>query len=58
MFATLHAGIGVKQTHSYARSLEIFGTSATKATELGEESRLRQCALFAIMLMSAVEIFA
>ena len=22
MFATLHAGIGVKQTHSYARSLE------------------------------------
>lgn len=21
MFATLHAGIGVKQTHSYARSL-------------------------------------
>ena len=24
MFATLHAGIGVKQTHSYARSLEIF----------------------------------
>ena len=23
MFATLHAGIGVKQTHSYARSLKI-----------------------------------
>ena len=22
MFATLHAGIGVKQTHSYARSLK------------------------------------
>ena len=24
MFATLHAGIGVKQTHSYARSLRRF----------------------------------
>ena len=25
MFATLHAGIGVKQTHSYARSLNFEG---------------------------------
>ena len=25
MFATLHAGIGVKKTHSYARSLKFEG---------------------------------
>ena len=38
MFATLHAGIGVKQTHSYARSLEILSCGSsdlnTKLIEL------------------------
>lgn len=33
MFATLHAGIGVKQTHSYARSLILNGSY-----ELGEDA--------------------
>ena len=34
MFATLHAGIGVKQTHSYARSLLTFEYSNVIKKEL------------------------
>ena len=40
MFATLHAGIGVKQTHSYARSLQ------------KERRPLRAAALFQTCLVS------
>ena len=39
MFATLHAGIGVKQTHSYARSLKkrrIEATVLNSFTPLGK----------------------
>ena len=48
MFATLHAGIGVKQTHSYARSLQkkkaLFQLHSLKAvgSPIGMQRKTRQ----------------
>ena len=50
MFATLHAGIGVKQTHSYARSLTIFVDSQTYSAEFCILDSPKSSVIFALII--------